>query len=135
MGKPNESSVKSSDSTVLKPKSDYTVKKKKKYRGKKKSKETSARLPQKNEDFSSNWKNLLQKMQHESESKPKPVKRFPKKIAKQGQNLEIKPKSKPDIWFDDVDPNLLDPEDQLQSSGKSLTPQKSSLVKDKSFKG
>merc|ERR1712156_62215 len=49
--------------------------------------------------------------------------------------LPVKPK-KSEIWFDDVDPDLLDPEDRPKSSTDSIeTNDSKHLVKEKSFKG
>lgn len=88
---------------------------------KKKSASTSVKLPEKMEDFSSNWKQLLSTM----EVKPK------KKIVKKSpKNLDQK---KPDIWFDDVDPDLLDPEDRPDQ--KEAKQDSKNLVKEKSFSG
>ena len=46
------------------------------------------------------------------------------------KETDKQPKKKPDIWFDDVDPDLLDPEDQPVIAKAS-----SSLVKEKSYQG
>ena len=45
-------------------------------------------------------------------------------------------KKKPEIWFDDVDEMLLDPEDRPGASNEaSKTSKSDSLVKEKAFKG
>ena len=111
------------------------VKKKKFHKKGKKSKvekDTSVKLPEKTEDFSANWKKLLSKI----DSNPKKQKKkimpttSPKKIEKV---TELK---KPEIWFDDVDPDLLDPEDRPETNLlPAETNESKNLVKEKAFKG
>ena len=111
------------------------VKKKKFHKKGKKSKvekDTSVKLPEKTEDFSANWKKLLTKI--DSNPKKKQKKKTmpttsPKKIEKV---TDIK---KPDIWFDDVDPDLLDPEDRPETNQPAEMNESKNLVKEKAFKG
>lgn len=103
--------------------------KRKKHKNKKTvNKDTVVRLPQKSQDFSSNWKTLLQKM--ESERKTLPRKKLVKKAVVDERPTKVVEK-KPEVWFDDVDPALL--EDSRQEERKSN--QKAGLVKDNSFRG
>ncbi len=92
--------------------------------------ETSVRLPDKNsKDFSSNWKKLLSTMEKSETTKParKPYKKtFTKPPAEN---------KKQDIWFDDVDPDLLDPEDRPDSAAPKKDSSGNNLVKEKSFQG
>nr|ACO10913.1 RNA exonuclease 4 [Caligus rogercresseyi] len=117
---------------------------KKKYRGnkkhdqnKKKKISSIAKLPSSSEEYSSNWQKLSGQISQNSTKKHPEKKRPMKKKEKEVQE------SKPDIWFDDVDVELLDPEDRpdnppevndearpfMNRSGKI------SLVKEKSFEG
>jgi RNA exonuclease 4 len=117
-------------------------KKKKKYRGKKKKssdKETVVKLPNKQEDFSSNWKKLLSKMENDPNAvkrkkkpPPRPLKEPLKEPLKATEN---KVKKKPEIWFDDVDEFLLDPEDRPSTSSSSGGHVSQTLVKERSFQG
>ena len=102
--------------------------KKKKKQSKKKS-EFTAKLPQSAEDFSCNWKKLLNTMSNDP--KKKKVHKYPKKNVVKVIKSEEK---KPEIWFDDVDAELLDPEDRpdVEINNSSTKP---GLVKEKSFKG
>ena len=102
--------------------------KKKKKQDKNKT-EFTAKLPQSAEDFSCNWKKLLNTMSNEP--KKKKVHKNPKKNVIKVIKVEEK---KPEIWFDDVDAELLDPEDRPDvETNDSNT--KQGLVKEKSFKG
>lgn len=110
--------------------------KKKKFRGKgkksKSEKETSVKLPEKSEDFSSNWKKLLTKI----ESNPKKAKKKLNKVMPSTtpkKTKEVAEPKKPEIWFDDVDPELLDPEDRPEVN--KVSNESKNLVKEKSFKG
>ena len=117
----------------------------------KKKKSTVAKLPKGKDDASSNWKSLLEELKSErrskGEAKPKwSEHRLSKKnIAKQQEPPnDNDTKKKPDIWFDDVDEMLLDPEDresmvQVESvaTEAECSAKKSNrgLVKEKSFSG
>ena len=72
----------------------------KKKKSKKNTGGTNVKLPQNASDFSSNWKNLLTKIEPQQQSNKK-------KTKKVKESKETKPS---DIWFDDVDPDLLEPE-------------------------
>ena len=89
--KPNENQLKT------KNKKSGKVKKKK---SKKNTGGTNVKLPSNASDFSSNWKNLLTKIEPQQQSNKK-------KPKKGKESKETKPA---DIWFDDVDPDLLEPE-------------------------
>ena len=110
--------------------------KKKKFRshGKiaKKEKNTSVKLPEKTADFSANWKKLLTKIESDPKKTKKNIKRImPTASPKKTENVS-EPK-KPEIWFDDVDPDLLDPADRPEAD-KIPTGSKN-LVKEKAYKG
>lgn len=109
-----------------------TGKIKKKYRGKKKKIESAVKLPQTSEDFSSNWKKLSTSInKNETKKKTKPVKKRP---SSSSMTSKVE-KSKPNIWFDDVDPELLDPEDRPDEETVKMISNDNNLVKEKSFKG
>ena len=121
--------------------------------------ETVARLPDKPEVISCNWKNLLKTLDTEKTAKkPNPKALFSaarrKKMnegiaysAKREESKKVLPvveKKKPEIWFDDVDECLLDPEDRpnLVVSNGSNDPEsigtsdaENALVKENAFKG
>jgi len=94
--------------------------------------------PKSQVDISSNWKNLLKTMPKE-EPKPKPglEHRFRKPVHKpQPKKIEKPAVHKSDIWFDDVDQMLLDPEDRPNSNSSEDAGGKTTvLVKEKSFAG
>ena len=109
-----------------------------------------AKLPKGKEDASSNWKSLLEELKSERRSKGETrPKRSDSKLLKKSNANHEKPsndrKKKPDIWFDDVDEMLLDPEDrELREEDESVahdakcyvkTSKKGGLVKEKSFDG
>lgn len=120
--------------------------KKKKHRSKSKkpSVPNAAKLPTKSDDYSANWKQLLKSLESEKKSKPQSNKNIVKKpkakVVQKPDKVEEEKKSvKPDIWFDDVDPDLLDPEDRPDSttiapSSGNHGPAKA-LVKATSFQG
>ena len=131
--KPNENQLKT------KNKKSGKVKKKK---SKKNTGGTNVKLPSNASDFSSNWKNLLTKIEPQQQSN----KKKPKKAK---ESKETKPA---DIWFDDVDPDLLEPEPstsmELKVRPQTLLELKfqlniciffqnasGNLVKEKSFQG
>jgi hypothetical protein len=120
--------------------------------------ETVARLPDKPEVISCNWKNLLKTLDTEKGAKKPNPKAFFSAARKKKMNegnaysvqreeaKKIQPvveKKKPEIWFDDVDECLLDPEDRpnlaqndsigLESIGNSDA--ENALVKENAFKG
>ena len=122
----------------------------------KKNKSHEAALPVKPDDISSNWKNLMKTLEAEkSDKKKNPIVFFSAKrrkrfnevksysVKKQVVEIEEEPKKKPEIWFDDVDETLLDPEDRPNLSIKSGDDYKGSnpnaaekaLVKERAFKG
>ena len=72
----------------------------KKKKSKKNTGGTNVKLPQNASDFSSNWKNLLTKIEPQQQSNKKKTKKV----------KESKETKSEDIWFDDVDPDLLEPE-------------------------
>ncbi len=144
------------ESKVPPVKAEAGGKRRKKWRGKKKGKKSSsgapsvARLPGAADEYSSNWKRMMADI-----APPKPAsdktleerapkyqhfkrKRDAKKVIEEKEN-----KAAPDIWFDDVDEMLLDPDDRQaleESRGKKRGPtgEKESgdgLVKEKGFKG
>jgi hypothetical protein len=129
---------KSSVDNLKATKSVKDLKRKKRMRGKKKKSSVSnpARLPTNSEAISNNWE-LLKKELGSSAPKnpnPKPLKKNlrPQKKVK----VEVEPKKKPEIWFDDVDEMLLDPEDRPSNSNNDLQPKTGDgLVKEKGFKG
>eukprot|EP00096_Caligus_rogercresseyi_P010432 TRINITY_DN3802_c0_g1_i1.p1 TRINITY_DN3802_c0_g1~~TRINITY_DN3802_c0_g1_i1.p1 ORF type:complete len:326 (-),score=58.60 TRINITY_DN3802_c0_g1_i1:212-1189(-) len=117
---------------------------KKKYRGnkkhdqnKKKKISSIAKLPSSSEEYSSNWQKLSGQISQNSTKKHPEKKRPMKKKEKEVQE------SKPDIWFDDVDVELLDPEDrpdnppEVNDEARPFMNRggKISLVKEKSFEG
>ena len=113
----------------------------------KKNKSSVAKLPNGKNDASSNWKSLLEELKSERRrkglakrtgSEPK----FSKKNSTKQQEASNYEKRKPDIWFDDVDEMLLDPEDRESTvksvnieAGSSANTSKGGLVKEKSFSG
>jgi len=99
---------------------DATKRKKKKCC---KNSETFVRLPQNSQDYSSNWKKLMKNMELTTKNHPPP--------KHKGRKIVEKTEKKPDIWFDDVDPDLLDPEDRPVV----VVNAKANLVKEKSFQG
>nr|ADD38917.1 RNA exonuclease 4 [Lepeophtheirus salmonis] len=115
---------------------------------KKKPKETSsAKIPSSSKDYSSNWLKLsasliksTSKTEGKKHTEPN-CKLIKKIISKKPPIKEAKPK--PDIWFDDVDMELLDPEDrpkpengiQTESGNTGNISSEKSLVKNKSFEG
>ena len=117
-------------SSTMPPKSNSAkqlkAKHKKSGKVKKKSKnnsDTKVKLPEKASDFSSNWKNLLTKIESQQKDKKKNI-----------SKPKTDPEKKSEIWFDDVDPDLLEPEKsanltELQSATSA------NLVKEKSFQG
>lgn len=129
----------------------------KKRRKHKKNKIHVAALPEKPEDISSNWKNLLKTLDADKQGKKKnPIvffhpyrrKKFLEAKAYSGKKqlavkMEEEPKKKPEIWFDDVDETLLDPEDRPNFPTSSynatddlgMNAADSALVKEKAFKG
>ena len=104
--------------------------KKKKSRKFKKPNEFTAKLPQNAEDFSCNWKKLLNTLEKEPK---KEVQAKKKKIVKRPKKVVENVEKKPEIWFDDVDTELLDLEDRPTTFDKEAP--KKGLVKEKSFKG
>jgi len=121
-----------------------TQKSKKRRKGGKKHSINAAKLPSGKQDYSANWKQLLQTIKadrspsNKKESFRKPV--FKPAAAAKTEKPE-KEEKKPEIWFDDVDPDLLDPEDrpggavpkaEMTSGGGNAT---SALVKEQSFQG
>jgi hypothetical protein len=102
------------------------------------------RLPNTPEAISCNWKNLLKTLESGKPAKkagtrPKFVAATakvaaPAKRPPASQALERK---KPEIWFDDVDECLLDPEDRPGLSPEKTEPvtAEKALVKEKAFKG
>merc|ERR1719187_534459 len=117
---------------------DETMRDKKKLKNKTANVRPNFIKPKSQVDISSNWKNLLKTMPKE-EPKPKPGlehhfrkpghKPQPKKIEKPAAH-------KSDIWFDDVDQMLLDPEDRPNSnSSEDAGGKTTALVKEKSFAG
>ena len=132
--------------------------KRRKKKNKKKAKVHVAALPVKPDDISSNWKNLLKTLDAEKPTKKKnPIvffnqnrrKKFLEAKAYSGKTqgpvtMEAEPKKKkPEIWFDDVDETLLDPEDRPNFPANGSDPSQdlgvnaadSALVKEKAFKG
>ena len=108
--------------------------KKKKSRKFKKPSEFTAKLPQNAEDFSCNWKKLLNTLEKEPKKEPKKeVQAKKKKIIKRPKKVVENVEKKPEIWFDDVDTELLDLEDRPTTFDKEAP--KKGLVKEKSFKG
>ena len=116
----------------------------------KKKKSGVAKLPKGKEEASSNWKSLLEELKTERRSKgeTRPKMSDPKLLKKINTNHDRPPnarKKKPDIWFDDVDEMLLDPEDRErkeedeavvhEAKGNIKTSVKGGLVKEKSFGG
>lgn len=116
------------------------TKKKKKYRGKAKKGANTARLPNvAGGQVSSNWKRLMNEI---APAKPdfKPRRgdsnRREKKVAAKNDEDKRETKSTPDIWFDDVDEMLLDPEDREATKKKEGDKDGGDgLVKEKGFKG
>ena len=106
----------------------------------KKPSDFTAKLPQNSEDFSCNWKKLMTTI----EKDPKKANDNIKKRPSPKKDIQIsvlekvqKESKKPTIWFDDVDTELLDPEDRPNFVGEMKDDQakKEGLVKEKSFKG
>ena len=93
-------------------------------KNKNKNPDTKVKLPQNAADFSSNWKTLLGKIE------PKNKKKKPK-ITKI-EIIEKIEEKKPEIWFDDVDPDLLE---ENESKPKLKSGSEQNLVKEKSFQG
>ena len=113
--------------------------KKKKFRGHgkiaKKEKNTSVKLPEKTADFSANWKKLLTKIESDpkkTKKKAKNIKKTMPSVTPKKTEIASEPK-KPEIWFDDVDPDLLDPVDRPEAD-KNPSGSKN-LVKEKAYKG
>jgi len=125
---------------------------------KKKNKEgfsNPAQLPKGKDDASSNWKALLEELKSErgrkAEVKRKKIVKVPSKERgprPEAASIASHYAKKPDIWFDDVDEMLLDPEDREAITGvetvESVQPSeintatktsKDGLVKEKSFNG
>ena len=109
-----------------------------------------ARLPKGKEEASSNWKSPLEELKSERRIKgeTRPKRSDSRLLKKRNTNNERQSndrKKKPDIWFDDVDEMLLDPEDrELKEEDESVaheakcntkTSVKGGLVKEKSFGG
>merc|ERR1711963_245751 len=67
------------------------------------------------EDFSCNWKKLLNTLEKEPK---KEVQAKKKKIVKRPKKVEQNVEKKPEIWFDDVDTELLDLEDRPSTFDK-----------------
>ncbi len=119
---------------------ERTKKKKNKYRGKAKKGANTARLPNvAGGQVSSNWKRLMNEI---APAKPdfKPRRgdsnRREKKVAAKNDEDKRETKSTPDIWFDDVDEMLLDPEDREATKKKEGDKDGGDgLVKEKGFKG
>lgn len=107
---------------------------KKKFFHPKKKPEFTAKLPEKGEDFSCNWKKLLTKLEAEPKKSknPHPRKPFLKKVK--GKQAETSKKAA-DIWFDDVDMELIDPEDRPDMPENHANKSGQNLVKEKSFQG
>ena len=102
----------------------------------KKPSDFTAKLPQTSEDFSCNWKKLMTTIEKEpkksnNKRRPSPKKHIQKSVL---ENVQQEPK-KPSVWFDDVDTELLDPEDRPNFVGEMKDQAKKGLVKEKSFKG
>ena len=119
----------------------------------------AAKLPQSETDYSSNWKKMLQQMEDEKKksgniSNRNKEKKFQNsklsansKIQKENKNKPgsaDKKNLEPEIWFDDVDKCLIEPnENQATSKTSNLsnkekenaTLNEDPLVKEKSFKG
>ena len=94
--------------------------------------------PKSQVDISSNWKNLLKTMpKDEPKSKPGLEQRFRRPVHKpQTKKIDKPAVHKSDIWFDDVDQMLLDPEDRPNSnSSEDAGGKTTALVKEKSFAG
>ena len=98
----------------------------------KKEKNTSVKLPEKTADFSANWKKLLTKIESDPKKTKKKVKKIMPSVTSKKPEIASEPK-KPEIWFDDVDPDLLDPVDRPEAD-KNPTGSKN-LVKEKAYKG
>ncbi len=97
------------------------VKRKRRRRSKKKKeKATATRLPSSGGELSSNWKRLM------SEIAPRTSGRYParKRPLKNRASPEGQKEGKaaPDIWFNDVDELLLDPEDRAALHRKDEEP-------------
>ena len=118
-----------------------------------------AKLPQSQTDYSSNWKKMLQQMEDEKKNTGKLSNRNKEKkfqnfkqsatssIQKENKNnpsSAVKKDSEPDIWFDNVDKCLIEPNENHPTSQTSNFSNKEKenaflnadpLVKEKSFKG
>lgn len=113
-----------------------TQKAKKKRRGAKKSKMANganpAHLPEKPSDISSNWIALLSSLPKDPPPPSKRPRFKPQQAPKANKCLKPIQAKAPDIWFDDVDETLLDPEDvELLHKAKS----KSTPVNNKNLNG
>ena len=157
----NQSKKSKKESEVPLAKAEAGGKKRKKWRGKKKGKKSSsgapsvARLPGAAGEYSSNWKRMMADIAPPKPASDKtPEKRalkhqqFKKKRDAKKVEEEKEKKAAPDIWFDDVDEMLLDPEDRQaleESRGKKRRPAGEEesgatspgdgLVREKGFKG
>ncbi len=136
--KTDKPSEKGGEATT-KAKEGNVVKKKKKYRGKKKKgdekRSVITRLPSSGGELSCNWKRMMAEIAPASKPGNKKAWKGKKSAA---PKVEKKEKSKPDIWFDDVDEMLLDPEDRSAvqgSSKKAKGGRGEGLVKEKAFHG
>jgi len=138
----------------LKTEPEPKSKKRKKQRNKKKKSHVAA-LPVKPDDISSNWKNLMKTLEAEKQAKKQnPVVFFSAKRRKKFEEVKAysakkqpvqmeEAKKKPEIWFDDVDETLLDPEDRPSLSADAIrdaddpgtSAAEKALVKERAFKG
>jgi len=139
-----ESKDKSEKIVNMDSKSKNIKKKKKKFK-KKKAQASEANVrpnfikPKGQEDISSNWKQLLKSLPKDA-PKSKPNLKHNRQFQQYSHKPKVKktsedqPDKKADIWFDDVDQMLLDPEDRMNVD-QSEDGHTKTLVKEKSFAG